>query len=348
MALAPTFENDPESTVRHKKEAMAMLEPASEIVAIVDRENHIVGETPRARMRAEHLPHRATAIFVRNSEGAYFVQKRSMGKDIYPGYYDVAAGGVVQAGEEYCQAAARELAEELGINGVALAAIFDHYYESATNRVWSRVYRCEHGGPFTLQASEIENGRFMTVAEIAASVASFTPDSLPMLTRLEELVGRRTAKTIFLHGLDSSGRGNKGRFFQEHFAEVFCPDFSGSLENRLQLLEEIVGARNGLTLIGSSFGGLMATCLAASRPRALRRLILLAPALNMGGFQPPSEKIAIPTLLVIGRHDTVTPPRTVLPLARASFANLEIRQVDDDHLLRQAFPTMDWPGLLTR
>ncbi|MDR0477507.1 MAG: alpha/beta hydrolase [Desulfobulbaceae bacterium] len=161
-----------------------------------------------------------------------------------------------------------------------------------------------------------------------------------------QLDGRRDAATIFLHDLDSSGRGNKGRFFQEHFQDVFCPDFSGDLENRMRLLRKIVGARAGLTLVGSSFGGLMATCLAIDRPQAIRRLILLAPALNMGGFQPPPGKIHIPILLVIGRRDTVAPPHLVLPLARASFAAVKIREVDDDHQLADTFAKMDWPGLL--
>jgi len=163
---------------------------------------------------------------------------------------------------------------------------------------------------------------------------------------MTELNGRQDAAIIFLHGLDSSGRGNKGHFFQEHFADVYCPDFNGDLEERMLSLEEIVGDRKSLTLVGSSFGGLMATCLAVSRPQAVGRLILLAPALNMGGFQPPPEKIGIPTLLVIGRRDTSTPPRLVLPLARASFSALEIHEVDDDHQLRETFPKMDWRRLL--
>jgi len=325
---------------------MEMPELPAEIVIITDRENHVAGAASRARMRAGRLPHRAAAIFVRNSQGAYFVQERAAKKDIYPGYHAVATGGVVQAGEEYGETAVRELAEELGIRNAPLAAMFDHYYESENNRVWHRVYLCENDGPFVLQASEVAGGRFMTLLEIAASTEPFTPDGLAMLVRLEELAGRRQAKTIFLHGLDSSGRGSKGGFFQRHFTDVYCPDFSGDLDNRLQLLEEIIEARTGLTFVGSSFGGLMATCLATRRPKAIRRLILLAPALNMAGFEPPEAKITIPTLLVIGRNDTVTPPATVLPLARASFADLTIREVDDDHLLREAFPALDWRGLL--
>ncbi|MEN8760379.1 MAG: NUDIX domain-containing protein, partial [Desulfobacterales bacterium] len=85
-----------------------------EIVTIVDEENRVVGAAPRSRMRGDGLPHRATYILVFNDEGEIFVQKRTTGKDIYPGYYDVATGGVVLAGESYDDAAMRELAEELG------------------------------------------------------------------------------------------------------------------------------------------------------------------------------------------------------------------------------------------
>ena len=35
--------------------------------------------------------------------------------------------------------------------------------------------------------------------------------------------------TYFLHGLDSSGSGTKGRFFALNFPHVVCPDFAGPL-----------------------------------------------------------------------------------------------------------------------
>ncbi len=156
--------------------------------------------------------------------------------------------------------------------------------------------------------------------------------------------------TLFLHGLDSSGRGTKGRFFSNNFKGVLCPDFSGSLAERLARLETIVAGQSALTLIGSSFGGLMATCFATrhaqTRPPRLRRLILLAPALNYENYTPPAEKLTVPTLVVIGRADTVTPPQQVVPLVEASFAELDLRLVDDDHLLHTTFTRLTWESLL--
>ncbi|MCP4342269.1 MAG: alpha/beta hydrolase [Desulfobulbaceae bacterium] len=146
----------------------------------------------------------------------------------------------------------------------------------------------------------------------------------------------------FLHGLDSSGKGTKGRFFAKNFPQVVCPDFEGTLPNRLLQLEALCKNQQQLTLIGSSFGGLMATCYATKHPEKITRLVLLAPALNFEAYQPPAEPLQIPTLIIIGKHDTVTPAALVAPLAEATFADLEIRIEHDDHMLHSTFHHLDW------
>jgi pimeloyl-ACP methyl ester carboxylesterase len=55
----------------------------------------------------------------------------------------------------------------------------------------------------------------------------------------------------------------------------------------------------------------------------------------------------VPTLLVMGRHDTVCPPYLVRPKAEATFSSLDIRIEDDDHMLHTSFPLLDWQNLLT-
>ncbi|MBM9514332.1 alpha/beta fold hydrolase [Desulfogranum marinum] len=150
----------------------------------------------------------------------------------------------------------------------------------------------------------------------------------------------------FLHGLESSSQGTKGRWFDEHFPNMIVPDFKGTLEERLTQLDQLCGDGKDLLFVGSSFGGLMATVYASRHPLACRRLILLAPALNYDGYVPSEKPIQVPTLLVIGRHDTVTPPDRVVPLAEKSFADIEIRVEDDDHMLHNMFPALDWSLLL--
>lgn len=152
--------------------------------------------------------------------------------------------------------------------------------------------------------------------------------------------------TYFLHGLDSSGSGTKGRFFAQTFPHVVCPDFTGTLADRLQQLAKLVDDQRQLILIGSSFGGLMATRYALAHPAKVARLILLAPALNFAGYRPPAQLLPTPTFLLIGKNDTVTPVDLVVPLAKATFADLHLRIEDDDHLLHATFPQLAWQKLL--
>lgn len=151
----------------------------------------------------------------------------------------------------------------------------------------------------------------------------------------------------FLHGLDSSGSGTKGRFFADNFPHIICPDFTGPLEQRLEQLTELCADQQALLFIGSSFGGLMATRYAIDHRQATARLILLAPALNFGDYHPPDTSLSVPTLCVIGSRDTVTPAGIVAPLAQATFTELTLDIVDDDHLLHETFPGLDWHHLLS-
>ena len=159
-----------------------------EIVAIVDRRNNVIGSAPRSRMRAEGLCHRATYILVFDTAARMFVQKRTDTKDIYPGYYDIATGGVVLAGEPYNISAKRELAEELGIADTPLTSLFDFYHEQGRNRVWGMVYSCVWDGPIVLQKEEVESGDFYSVPTILSMSEKepFTPDGMYVLHRYLE------------------------------------------------------------------------------------------------------------------------------------------------------------------
>jgi len=158
---------------------------ADEIITIVDENNRVVGSVPRREMRAKALPHRATYVLVFNSQGQLYVQKRTLTKDVFPGYYDPAAGGVVLGGEDYPQGALREVEEEMGVRGVPLAALFEFYHKDEHNRVWGAAFSCVYDGEIVLQEEEVESGSFMAIAEILrlAETEPFTPDGLYVLKR---------------------------------------------------------------------------------------------------------------------------------------------------------------------
>ena len=156
-----------------------------EIILIVDKDNNETGSAPRHEMRARGLPHRAAYILVFNSKDEIFVQKRTMNKDIYPSYYDIAAGGVVLAGESYDESAVRELEEELGIRDTPLTSHFTFCHEDSSNLVWGRVYSCTYDGGMSLQEEEIESGFFMNPEKVLllSEKEPFTPDGLYVLKR---------------------------------------------------------------------------------------------------------------------------------------------------------------------
>ncbi len=156
----------------------------AEVVTLVDLDDHVIGEALRSRVRKEGLIHRVTYILVFNSGGQLLLQKRTMIKDLYPGYYDAAAGGVVISGESYEVSARRELEEELGLENIPLVFHFDHYFDDGFNRYWGRVFSCQHDGPFTLQASEVENARFVDVEQILnKEFHPLTPDTFEVLQK---------------------------------------------------------------------------------------------------------------------------------------------------------------------
>jgi isopentenyldiphosphate isomerase len=161
---------------------------ADEIVTIVDEHNKVLGAVPRREMRAKNLPHRSTYILVFNAQGELYVQKRTMTKDVFPGYYDPAAGGVVLAGESYEQGAVRELAEEMGIRDVPLTWLFDFYFADERTRVWGGAFSCVYDGKVTLQEEEVEDVALMPIAEILrrAETEPFTPDGLYVLQQYLE------------------------------------------------------------------------------------------------------------------------------------------------------------------
>jgi len=153
---------------------------------------------------------------------------------------------------------------------------------------------------------------------------------------------------IFVHGLESSSRGTKSRFFREKFPNMIIPDFEGPLQERLHKLEAVLTGLRDITLIGSSFGGLMATIFAMDNPDRAKRLVLLAPALPMLEALPEKrkKKVSLPVWLYHGRADTLLPPETVIPIARSIFADLHLHMVEDDHMLHQVFRDIPWKELL--
>lgn len=152
---------------------------------------------------------------------------------------------------------------------------------------------------------------------------------------------------IFIHGLESSNRGKKSIYFREHFPDMVIPNFTGELAERMDKLNRILEGKTGITMVGSSFGGLMASLFAMENEARVNRLILLAPAINYidtSGYR--KKRLTLPTWIFHGIKDDVIPLKAVEEAADNYFTNPVFSRVDDDHFLARTFETIDWPMLL--
>ena len=152
---------------------------------------------------------------------------------------------------------------------------------------------------------------------------------------------------VFIHGLESSARGNKGQYFHSHFPDMIIEDYTGSFSERMKKLETVLANRDRLILVGSSYGGLMAAKFALDHEQRVKKLILIAPALILEGFEQACKaKLGIPVVLYHGTRDDVVDPYETKRNAEKCFACLDHCFVDDDHPLNEVFPMLDWPALL--
>ena len=138
-------------------------------MAWVDEHDRPLGGVSRVELRERRLIGRGTYIFLFNSAGLLCVHRRTLSKVLYPGYWDVAAGGMVLEGEDYRLSAERELAEELGIVD---AELFEHahfFYDAPESRLWCMAYSAVSDAPLVLQPEEVLEARFLPLAQVLLS-----------------------------------------------------------------------------------------------------------------------------------------------------------------------------------
>lgn len=167
----------------------------SELVDLYDPVSATVtGTATRERVRAENLPHAATAVLLVDPAGRVYVHRRTDDKDVYPGMWDCWAGVVVAAGEAPLEAARRELAEELGIELPAqdLEPAFTRWWHDAFAHYlafgYRARYRPERHGAVAHQTSEVAEGGWLTAGQLRELLDDparpFVPDGRAALASL--------------------------------------------------------------------------------------------------------------------------------------------------------------------
>lgn len=156
---------------------------AAQLVEHVDAQGNVIEVVTRADMRERALRHRSVYVAVIDSNQQLLVHKRADWKDVFPGAWDLAFGGVCDVGEDWETSAHRELLEEAGVRG-RLVDRGPVSFEAPGVALVGRFYTCQHEGPFSFNDGEVTDTRWVPLAELADFVASneVPPDSELIIT----------------------------------------------------------------------------------------------------------------------------------------------------------------------
>ncbi len=154
---------------------------------IVNEAGETIGKASRQECHSgSKLLHPVVHLHIFNEQGAIYLQKRSINKDIQPGKWDTAVGGHIDYGETVEAALKREVREELGITDFTPEFITTYVFESSIEKELVNSFRTVYTGEIRPDASELDGGRFWTIHEVKNGLGKelFTPNFETEFTRL--------------------------------------------------------------------------------------------------------------------------------------------------------------------
>lgn len=157
-----------------------------ELFDVVDDADQVIGQAPRREVHARNLIHRAVHVLIHDALGQLFLQKRSLGKDTFPGCWDSSCSGHVDSGEDYLTAAWRELGEELGWHDptLPLRPLLKLSSSPETGYEFIQIFLLGPlSGPFELHPEEISEGRWITSADLDRLISNH-PEKVASALRL--------------------------------------------------------------------------------------------------------------------------------------------------------------------
>lgn len=168
-----------------------MKDLSDELFTIVDEKDRIVGYRSRKECHTNpHIIHRAVDIVLFDTHNHILLQKRSMQKDTYPGYYTVSASGHIDKGESYEQAARREMEEELGIERtrpLKLTHVETYIVRLEHEAEMTALFRGVFEGSISPARDEVESVQYVSPKNLIPLKKDITPGALVALQKLNLL-----------------------------------------------------------------------------------------------------------------------------------------------------------------
>ena len=167
-----------------------------EVIEIVNKNGKVVGKTTRQKAYKKGLLHLAVNMFVLNSKGQVYIQKRSASKSSFPLHWDISASEHVKPGETPKNAALRGLKEELSINTkIKLIrkkhiqkSIFKKNGKNIIENELVRLYLAKFNGKIKIDKNEVASGKFVSLKLLKTLIKKepFTPWGLEEIQFLQK------------------------------------------------------------------------------------------------------------------------------------------------------------------
>jgi isopentenyldiphosphate isomerase len=166
----------------------------TELVEHVDERDRVLGIVSRDDAIRRGLLHRVATTVCRDEKGNFLVCRRADGLSRFPAHYEVSFGGAVRVAESYRAAAAREVAEELGVH-VTVREVVTFLCHGTVGSYWLGVHEAVVTGEVAPDTRAVSWVTWMTESELAwaARQHRFVPDGQEALRRYQAAVGQSSS-----------------------------------------------------------------------------------------------------------------------------------------------------------
>lgn len=142
-------------------------EPSGEILPLVDENGIVYGRAGRPWCHSGvKALHPVVHLHIIDRLGRIYLQKRSLTKDLLPGYWDTAVGGHVCYGEGVLEALYRESSEELGLRAFNPVFLGKYVWETKRDKELVLIHACVGHPELKPNADEVSEGRWWTAEDL--------------------------------------------------------------------------------------------------------------------------------------------------------------------------------------
>ena len=144
---------------------------SEEMLPLIEPSGLVYGQAARTYCHSgARVLHPVVHLHLIDRQGRIYLQKRSMTKDLLPGYWDTAVGGHVSYGELAEEALYRETSEELGLTAFNPIFIGTWVWETQRDREFVFIFASVGHPELAPDNDEVTEGRWWTQEELSAAV----------------------------------------------------------------------------------------------------------------------------------------------------------------------------------